>query len=192
MNTVTKIKAPKSKRIKLESKPLSEDLIQHFLGHYKQYNSFPGSKIPCNVTGKLTTAVGPWLKKKIKEFGSPEGLLRGYTCRQANKSANTITAIGKKKKRGNSESPLVKEKDGRYDIPQVNLTKPSRPLNDAELAKDSEHLCFRPDIFLNNGRHCDGCKYFRLCRNRMKTLPKHISFVNCEFISTEKRKPNKK
>jgi hypothetical protein len=189
MNTATKTRAPKTKRIKLEPKPLSEELIQQFLGHYKKHNSFPGSKIPCNVTGKLTTAVGPWLKKKIKEFGSPEALLRGYKCRQANK---TVVAIGKKKKKGNAEAPLIKEKDGRYDIPQVNLNKPSRPLNETDLAKESETTCLRPDIYLNNGRHCEGCKYFKLCKSRLKNLPKHVTFVDGKFISTEIIKPKKK
>jgi len=97
----------------------------------------------------------------------------------------------KKKDNKKSDSP-TKEKDGRYNIPQLSLENISRPLTDAELAKDSETICLRPDIFLHNGRHCEGCKYYKICKNRLKTLPKHISFVDGEFISTEVRKTNKK
>ena len=189
---MTKQRAPKTKRLKLDSRPLDEQQIQTFISHFNKYGSFPGSKIPCIVTGKLTTCVGPWMTKKIKEFGSAESLLRNYTCRQALKKKNATFFGSKKKKKGAGEGgPLVKEEDGRYDIPLVNPNKPSRLMTDAELAKDSETLCFRPDIFLNNGRHCDGCHYFRICRCGLKTLPKHIHFFENKFISSEVRKSSK-
>lgn len=180
-----KERAPKLKGFKIKASPLTEDQITMFVGHFSKYGSFPGSKIPCTITGKLTTAVGPWLKKKVKEFGSAEGLLRGYTCRQATKQQK-ISAIGKKKEKP-SDGGLVKE-DGRYDIPKVKLMDYSRPLTEAELSKDTETTCLRPDIFISNGRHCDGCPYYKICKSRLKNLPKHISFDGNKFTSKEERK----
>lgn len=186
-----KIKAAKGKGFKLKpGSPLDDQQIKMFVDHYKTYKSFPGSKIPCTLTGKLTTAVGPWLKKKVAEFGSAEALLRGYKCRGATKKQK-VAPIGKKRKKDEA-TKVVKEEDGRYDIPLINLNKPTRPLNKEELAKDSRTICLRPDIFLNNARHCDGCHYYGLCENRLKTLPKHIHFDGTEFISTEERKTKKK
>lgn len=188
-----KTKTPKGKGFKLTPGiPLDDAQIKMFVSYYKQHSCFPGSKIPCTLTGKLTTAVGPWLKKKIKEFGSVEALLRGYKCRQATKKPKPVVIKRNKKSNREEHSSIVKE-NGRYDIPHVNLNKPTRPLTDAELAKDSQTICLRPDIFLHNGRHCDGCKYYKLCENRMKNLPKHIGFDGSSFVYTEEqRKPKKK
>lgn len=186
-----KTKAAKGKGFKLKPGiPLDEQQIKLFVAHYKTHKSFPGSKIPCIMTGKLTTAVGPWLKKKVAEFGSAEALLRGYKCRGATKKPKIIS-IGKKRKKDEA-TKVVKEENGRYDIPLINLNKPTRSLNREELAKDSRTICLRPDIFLNNGRHCDSCHYYGLCENRLKNLPKHIHFDGTEFISTEERKTKRK
>lgn len=189
--TLKKVRAPKGKGFKLKAgSPLSEQQITMFVDHYKMYKSFPGSKIPCNVTGKLTTAVGPWLKKKVAEFGSAEALLRGYKCRQATKTQR-IVAIGKKRASKKAESNPIEKQNGRYDIPQIDISYNPRPLTESELAKDSETICLRPDIYLSNGRHCDGCKYYKICRNDRKTLPKHIAFDGENFTSSE-IKPKKK
>ena len=185
-----KTKTQKGKGFKLiPGIPLDDAQIKMFVSYYKQHSCFPGSKIPCTLTGKLTTAVGPWLKKKIKEFGSVEALLRGYKCRQATKKPKPVVIKRIKK---DETAPIIKE-NGRYDIPAVNLNKPTRPMNREELIKDSRSICLRPDIFLHNERHCDGCHYYGLCENRMKTLPKHIRFDGSSFVYTEEqRKPRKK
>ena len=189
MIKTTKQRAPKLKGFKIKAKPLTEDQIQQFVEHFSKYNSFPGSKIPCTVTGKLTTAVGPWLKKKVKEFGSAEALLRGYKCRQVNKQQR-IVAIGKRKKNKQQDNAIVKE-EGRYNIPNIDLTSTSRPMSPDDISKDTESACFRPDIFLNNGRHCDGCKYYKMCKNDLKNLPKHIDFDGEKFIYKEEHKKKK-
>lgn len=181
-----KQRAPKLKGFKLKARPLSEDQIQLFVDHFSKYNSFPGSKIPCTITGKLTTAVGPWLKKKVKEFGSAEALLRGYTCRQVAKQQR-IVAIGKRKKSKREDAGVVKE-EGRYNVPSMDsFVKPSP----YDPAKESEYICLRPDIFLTNGRHCDGCKYYKVCKNDLKNLPKHIDFDGEKFIYKEEHKKKK-
>jgi hypothetical protein len=158
---------------KIAAKPLTEEQIKVFVSHYKKHKNFPGSKIPCSVTGKLTTCLGPWMIKKIKEFGGPENLLRNYKCRGALKDERKIikpTMKSKKKQKIN----LLKDEDKNWSIPKVNFTPP-RPLTDSEIAEASKTQCFRPDIFLSNDRHCDGCELFHLCQNRLKNLPKYIA-----------------
>ena len=109
------------------------------------------------------------------------------------RTSKKITLISKKqnKKDSANSNPLINE-TGKYNIPLINIHDPSRPLNDSELAKDSKSICLRPDIFLHNGRHCEGCKYYKICENDLKILPKHISFDGNKFISTEENKTKKK
>jgi len=177
IKTATKKKAAKGKEFKIKAMPLTEEQIKLFVGHYKQFKTFPGSKIPCTITGKLTTCVGPWMLKKIKQFGSPEALLRSYVCRGAIKDKR-IKALPPKVKRKTKVKELIEKEHGRYDIPALDsFVKPAS----YDPAKESETKCLRPDIFLSNDRHCDGCHHFKICRSRLKTLPKHASFNGTNF-----------
>lgn len=162
-------KAPKGKGFKLQAKPLTEELIQKFISHYNEFGSFPGQKIPCTVTGKLTTCVGPWLRKKVKEFGSAEALLRNYKCRQVTKKVKTEKPSGKKGRK-KSFSKIVIEDRTVYDIPKIDLHTGPRPLSSDEISDCSLTSCFRPDLFLNNDRSCNGCQYYDLCKNANRNL----------------------
>lgn len=165
-----KKRAPKGKGFKIEAKPLTEDQIKFFLSFYKENKSFPGSKIPCNATGKLTTCVGPWLVKKVKEFGSAEALLRNYKCRGALK-VQKVKPISKKaqKRRKNKE---LKDENKNWDIPKVDLLSGPRPLSSLEIGETTRTTCLRPDLFLDNDRACDGCEFFEFCENGLKSLKK--------------------
>ncbi len=168
-------KGRKATRIKLEAKPLTEEQIQFFVKFYNENKSFPGSKIPCSITGKLTTCVGPWLQKKVKEFGSAENLLRKYKCRTALK-AKRDAAKPPKTKRIKKKSVILKEgtvtgEDKVWDIPKVQFLPP-QPMTEADLTECTKSACLRPDIYLNNDGFCNGCKYYDLCVNRLKKLAK--------------------
>jgi hypothetical protein len=39
-----------------------------------------------------------------------------------------------------------------------------------EISNVSSASCGRPDIFLNNGRSCEGCPYYENCRCNLKRL----------------------
>lgn len=171
MKTKKRLVKQKIKGIKIEAKPLTEQQISYFVDFYNKNGSFPGSKIPCTITGKLTTCVGPWMKKKIKEFGGVESLLRNYKCRGVLKTERQIIKpVAKKRKSKISE---IKTEDKVWDIPKLNF-EPPRPMTDNEIEESSKTQCFRPDIFLSNGRHCDGCEIFKLCQNSLKYLPKYL------------------
>lgn len=164
------------KATKIQSKPLNEQQIKDFVSFFKKNGSFPGSKIPCTVSGKLTTCIGPWMKKKIKEFGSAENLLRNYKCREVLKlEKQIIKPVSKTKKK----TKKIENKDVVWDIPKIEFTPP-RSLTSSEIQQVTESQCLRPDIFLTNGRHCEGCDFYENCRNSIK----------CEAPYT--KKPNKK
>jgi len=171
-STKTRIGKRKIKTIKIQAKPLTEAQIHEFVHFFKKNGSFPGSKLPCVATGKLTTCVGPWMKKKIKEFGSPENLLRNYKCRGALKAERQIIKPVTKKRR-KTKTAIIKDENKDWSIPKIDFTPP-RPLTVAEIIEASRTQCFRPDIFLSNGRHCEGCEVFEHCSNRLKCLPKYL------------------
>lgn len=164
----------KTKVGKIEAKPLTEAQIQEFVKHYKKYKAFPGSKIPCNVTGKLTTCVGPWMVKKIKEFGGPEQLLRNYKCRGAIKAEKTVIKPITAKSKRKAKIKDLKDDKKEWNIPKMN-SAPPLPLNNDEIINLTSSTCLRPDIFLDNDRHCNGCEFFDLCTNKSKDLIKVVS-----------------
>ena len=189
----TKQKAAKGKAFKIPAQPLDDQMIKYFVDYYKQNKAFPGSKIPCTVTGKLSTCMGPWMKKKIKEFGGPEQLLRKYVCRGALKQQK-VKVIKEKKVSKKNKIALEDTAPGepkRYDIPVISFIPP-RPATDSELADMTKTLCLRPDVYLSNGRHCDGCESYKICQNSRKTLPKDIQYNGESFVYVEKLKKSKK
>lgn len=182
---------PKTKRKKVRIAPgikaiagkqLSEEQIKVFVDKFNKDGNFPGHKIPCIVTGKLTTAVGPWLRKKVKEFGGVESLLRNYKCRGAlkgDKPSKKAKPIGSKKGRPKKDKITVK------DIPAMP-TGTKRPQTPEEFTEASRRICHRPDIYLDNGRHCLDCMHFGLCENELKCLPKGFKFVDGKFVESRK------
>lgn len=162
-----KSKGPKF--AKIEAKPLTEEQIQVFLKHYNEHGSFPGSKIPCNMTGKLTTCVGPWMAKKIKEFGSAENLLRKYKCRGALKQKKEALKPTKKNKKSRQVLNELKNDKKEWNLPKMSMDPPI-PMSDSELSEVTSSTCLRPDIFLNNDRYCDGCEFYKVCTNSNRNL----------------------
>lgn len=162
----------KAKHQKIEAKPLTDEQVTQFVLYYDKHKKFPSSKIPCNVTGRLTTCVGSWLVKKIKEYGSAENLLRRYVSRGANKpkKEDKKTLTTKKKARKALNEMKLDEKT--WDLPKIDLASVPIPLSFAEIAECTKGCCLRPDIYLNNDEHCEGCEFFEPCSCRFKRLPK--------------------
>lgn len=162
----------KIKRIKLEPKPLTENQIKDFVLFYNKHKKFPSSKIPCNITGKLSTCAGAWLDKKITEYGGVEKFLRKYISRGAIKAQKEASKPISKRKKTRKILKEMKKEDGKtWDLPKVEFVGP-QPLTISEISKATETSCFRPDIYLDNDGHCQGCKYFDHCSCRLKCLPK--------------------
>lgn len=166
---VKKKKGKAPKFAKIEAKPLSEEQIAMFVKHYNEHGSFPGSKIPCNMTGKLTTCVGPWMVKKIKEFGGAENLLRKYKCRGALKQKKEALKPSKKNTKARQVLKELKNEKQEWDLPKMSMDPPV-PMTSSELSEVTSSTCLRPDIFLNNDRYCNGCEFFDVCTNSNKGL----------------------
>jgi hypothetical protein len=180
----------------VEGKPLNEEQIQIFVKHFNERGNFPGFKIPCSVTGKLTTCVGPWKDKKIAEFGGPENLLRNYVSRSANKKlkVHKITPIGATKKKSSKKKEKtdeqIREEKVRKSIPQFKETVRG-PLSGKDLIESTRNACQRPDIFLDNGRNCNGCDFYEICENSLKNLPDFVDFIDGKFVNIEGKKKKK-
>jgi hypothetical protein len=167
-----KVAKMKAKQQKIEAKPLTEEQITQFVSFYKKHKKFPSSKIPCNLTGRLTTCVGDWLVKKVKEYGSAENLLRKYVSRGALKAKKDALKPVSKKKKSRKVLNEMKVDEKTWDLPKVDLHSTPKPLSPAEITEFTKDCCFRPDVYLNNDGHCEGCKYLELCSCSKKCLPK--------------------
>lgn len=162
----------KAQNQKIEAKPLTEEQIVKFATYYKKHKKFPSSKIPCNLTGKLTTCVGDWMHKKVEEYGSAENLLRKYVSRKALKEQKDATKKVTKKSRDRKVLNEMKVGEKIWDLPKVDMHSVPRPLTASEVTESTQGCCFRPDIYLNNDEHCEGCEFFEPCSCRLKRLPK--------------------
>lgn len=40
------------------------------------------------------------------------------------------------------------------------------------IANVTQAACIRPDIYLDNGKHCEGCPYFEYCKSKIRRLSK--------------------
>jgi len=172
MKAKTKLARRKTKPVKfvkIEAKPLTEEQINSFVQYYNKNKTIPGSKIPCTITGKLTTCVGPWMIKKVKEFGGIEKLLRKYVCRGAIKTEKESKKPKVKKSIRASKIEELRDEQKNWDIPKIDFT-PSRPMNDGELSEASKTTCFRPDVYLDNDNYCDGCEFYDVCTNSLRRL----------------------
>jgi len=191
---ITKAKKGEFNHLKpVEGQVLTEAQIKAWIEHFEERGNFPGFKIPCSKTGKLSTCVGPWKDKKIKEFGSAENLLRNYVSRSANKTLRTavITPIGAKPKKGRKRKEKteeqIREEKVRKSIPQFKETIRG-PLSGNDLIESTRHSCQRPDIFLDNGRNCNGCEFYQICENSLKNLPDWVDYVDGKFVHVEGKK----
>jgi len=145
----------------------SDEQIKAIVTHFNTKGSIPGNKIVCTATGKLTTCVGPWRTKKIKEYGSLENLLRTYKCRGVNKAlrAEKVKAIGTKAKKVKEKEEVI------YEIPQMKITE-RKPLQGQDLIDSLKTACARPDIYLNDNRSCNNCGFCDICLNSLKKVRK--------------------
>jgi len=143
----------------------SDEQIKAIVKHFEEKGSIPGNKIVCTATGKLTTCVGPWRAKKIKEYGGIENLLRNYKCRGVNKAlrAEKIKAIGTK------TSKKAQKEEINYTIPQMKITE-RKPLQGQELIDATKTSSQRPDIYLNDNRSCNNCGFCDICLNSLKKV----------------------
>ena len=177
-----KTKKHSSSKAKIDAKPLTETQIAYFVQYHTQHNNFPGLKIPCSVSGKLTTCVGAWKDKKIKEFGSVENLLRNYKSRGVIKSERVKSEPVKVKRVQKDKIAATPEETRQYSRIVVANTGPL-PLDNNDIKSLTTSQCFRPDLFLDNKRNCEGCNFYADCNNKSRCLPKGVKFKDNQFVA---------
>lgn len=182
---VRKKRAKKGQAFKILARPLTEGEVKMFLDYYQENGSFPGSKIPCNITGKLTTCVGPWMRKKVAEFGSAENLLRKYISRGAIKTHKESQKPISKQKSTKKVLKAMKVDDKVWDLPKIDMDSVPLPLSNAELTELTYSTCLRPDIHLNNDYACNGCEFLDVCSSRKKCISKKLGLGG--GVTTRKR-----
>ena len=165
----------------VEGQQLTERQIKAFVAQYTERGNVPAHKVVCTATGKLTTAVGPWLRKMVERFGGIENFLRNYKCRGATKKVKPVKV--KKVRRFRKSKDTTQDENKRYDIPTYNPNPIKVILGGERLIEDTRAACQRPDIYIHNGRNCSGCGFYEICENGLKCLPKWMKYESGEFIS---------
>ena len=91
-----------------------------------------------------------------------------------------------KKSQKKSKKDIKKEKNAEPKVPSFKeLVR--IPLSNLDVFELSKTQCFRPDLFLDNGRHCEGCSFYKDCNLSLKCLPKRIIFDGEKFIEKNHR-----
>ena len=140
---------------------------------YNKTGKLSSPKIACTKCEGLVTAFGSNLEGKIKKYGGLSNLLETFTCRKcvsASKPAKVekIKKVRKVKlhKKTNEQGETV------YDIPKMKFSTPRNVfLKDApDLIENlTKFSCAAPQLFLNNGKTCDGCAFWNNCKCPIKT-----------------------
>jgi len=129
----------------------------------------PTKYITCTKCNAEVTAFGSNLEGKIKKFGTLFNLLTTFECRKC------VSASKPKKEKKISVRIMKREKKEEiknYEIPKMKWSIPRNVfLKDApDLIEDhTKHSCAAPQLFLNNGRNCDGCAFWNNCQCPIKT-----------------------
>ena len=159
-----------------------------FIREFKASGKPSCKYILCTVTGQKVTCFGGNLLAKIQKYGTIENLLDTFVSREgANvgkapkapkepklkkhpKDPGKIRLLQRatKRKRGAKKDAIESVYNGKleakYNPTKLNLKDPTTV---EKLTKES---CMRPEIFLDNDRHCDGCPYFANCALPLKNL----------------------
>ncbi|MEI6423823.1 MAG: hypothetical protein WCP55_16525 [Lentisphaerota bacterium] len=144
---------------------------------YEEKGKLPAKQIPCSVTGTMITIFGENLARRIQNYGSVENLLMNFVSRAAQPKVPKTDKAKKPKKLPKSSVEFIEEQGQvRYDLPLFNPDKPTVKIDlvisgDA-CRKETMDSCFRPDIYLDNGKACNGCRLFENCAYVGKRMSK--------------------
>jgi hypothetical protein len=145
--------------------------------HYLKTGHLIGKKIQCNKCEASITMFGSNLDNRIKKFGTLWSLLDEFKCRNCVSASKPKKIVIKAEKK---PSKILKG-DIVYDVPKLVFSvKRDVLLSEAPDLIESvsrNGSCIRPDIYLNNDRHCDGCSLYTSCLASIKNLSKGYSLV---------------
>lgn len=153
--------------------------ISGWVKYYEEHKRLPYKDILCKECRRTTTSMfGTNLKNTLPKFGNDiEALLKGFVCRPCRtlKTANEKAKKPKEEKKPKVVKEVVpmtweeiedRKEEVRKSIPKIDFNKRLEPIL-PDNKKMVEHMtalaCLRPDIYLDNGRFCNGCPWIKNC-----------------------------
>jgi hypothetical protein len=127
----------------------------------------------CTKTNTKVTMFGSNLANRIKKFGSLEELLKNFICKSFSSEGKPIREPKYKKIKKEKRKPKIERDENKnIIIPKVDLSKKPESIDLVNDPKAKYHLneCWRPDLFLNWDRSCNGCRLYQNCQCKSKRL----------------------
>jgi hypothetical protein len=147
------------------------------LESYKKNGHLLNKKIVCTNCTVHITCFGSNLDGKISKYGGIETLLDTFKCRKCVSASKPKKFVIKAVKISKKEK--IAEKT--VDIPKMIFKEKRNVLlseaPDLIMSVSKNGSCIRPDIYLNNDRHCDGCSLYTSCLASIKNYSKGYSLV---------------
>jgi hypothetical protein len=140
---------------------LSEAAIMATVRDYEKSQKFP-LKLSCVRCGTPKFAYNA-MHQRIREFGTFENLVRAFTCRACGKETKIVTKKVVKKIKEEK-----KAEEQKFYAPG-SLVMTYSPMREYDFSKPADviayttGMCARPALYLNNGRNCEGCPFFKHC-----------------------------
>jgi len=144
--------------------------------------------ISCIVSGKEKRIAKSSILKGIKKYGTIESYKKHYIDREAKQLLKKRLQPDEVQKQllPKHKQPFIIDKGALARLKLLKKPKttkieykdltyvPKPPVQwssfQAYVESMTEHSCLRPDIYLNNGRHCIGCPYVEFCICSVKKL----------------------
>jgi len=141
---------------------------------YNKTGKLSSPKIACSKCQSQVTAFGSNLEGKIKKYGGLSNLLENFICRKCTSASKPAKVEKIKKVRKVKLSKKVDENgEVKYDIPAFKVSVPRNTFlkDEPELIESisKNGVCLAPQLFLNNGKSCDGCTFWNNCQCPLKT-----------------------
>jgi len=156
--------------------------ISGWIKFFKEHKKLPAQKITCSHCKHNTVSMfGPNLKNYLKKHkNNIEELLQTFECRACRNLHKDPKEPKPKKTYVNPLSVMTKEEleeraeKIKKDLPKMEFTKlPFITPTDKEGVESLTSVaCQRPDIYLDNGKWCDGCPWIKYCVCDLKRFHK--------------------
>jgi len=146
---------------------------------YTETGKLPQSKVGCNTCSNYTTLFGDNLIKRVARFGTIKLLLETFKCRfclsdTKPDGVQRAVIVDRKPRKKRTDTKVAREEalmvtvssmKHTYRTTTVDLVK-----NASECAVTTKGSCFHPNLYLDNGRFCNGCALFDNCACAIKKL----------------------
>jgi len=151
---------------------------------YETSGKLPSINIPCSKCHTGVTAAHENLRSKVTKYKGIKNLLDSFICKSCTTVVPKAFKLPVKRKRKSKISTLdsnniIKQEDGRYNIPLMNVNPERYVYSISDIASNASlteeftlGVCLSPQLYLNNDNTCDKCPLFNNCACGVKQLSK--------------------